>query len=70
MEANGELARLLQQLELLKRIQERDRRKQYIHENYTQTESNQHVEQLRETIKTREKEIEAIEKHIKEIQTA
>jgi hypothetical protein len=70
VESNGELAMLLQKLELLKRIQERDRRKQYIHENYTQKGSNQHIKQLRDAINMREKEIQAIEKQISEIQTS
>ena len=57
---------LTYKLELLKRMQERDERKQYIHENYTQTESNGHLQQLRETMKKREQEIRAIEHQIEE----
>jgi len=45
-------------------------RKQYIHENYTQVESNDYLKQLRETVNKRYKEISEIEKQIEEIKTS
>ncbi len=55
---------------LLKRIQDRDVRKQYIHENFTQIESNDYLKRLRETVKNRDKEIRELEKQIDEIKTS
>lgn len=70
LEAKVELEKLQHQLELLKRIQERDLRKQYIHEHYTQKESNEYLQRLRDTVNTREKEIRALEKQIEELTTS
>lgn len=67
LDEKSKLEQLQQKLELLKRIQERDTRKQYIHENYTQTESKEYLQQLRETVTKREQEIRDIEKQIEEI---
>jgi hypothetical protein len=66
----GELDKLQQNLELLKQIQQRDIRKQYIHENVTQKESNEYLQQLRDTVTAREKEIRALEKQIEENKTS
>jgi septal ring factor EnvC (AmiA/AmiB activator) len=66
-DTKNEVDELTHKLELLKRMQERDVRKQYIHEHYTQTDSNEYLQQLRETVKKREQEIKAIEQQIEEI---
>ncbi len=69
-ETKKELEKLDYKLLLLKRIQDRDVRKQYIHENYTQVKSNDYLKQLRETVNKRYKEISEIEKQIEEIKTS
>lgn len=63
------LEKLDHKLEILKRIQERDVRKQYTH-NYTQTESNDHLKRLTEIVNERTKAIREIEKQIEEIKTS
>jgi hypothetical protein len=70
LEAKIELDKLHQKLELLKRIQQRDIRNQYIQENYTQKESNEYLQQLRDTVNAREKDIRALEKQIEENKTS
>ena len=64
------LEKLNYKLLLLKRMQDRDVRKQYIHENFTQIKSNDYLKRLRETLKNRDKEISEIEKQIEEIKTS
>ena len=68
--AENVLEKLNYKLLLLKRIQDRDVRKQYIHENFTQIESNDYLKRLRETLKNRDKEIRELEKQIEEIKTS